>query len=396
MEVIGKEIRSIVSLPENIVPFLTPGRLIRVQVQSTDPKLPSQEWGWGVLVNFTQQRLQPKNLAQISKRNRELQQIIEQNEQHYVLDLYLYIKDRLTSDNMCQPGTPSLKDGRLGIMPVVLHPSTIHSISSITMKLPHNFKQVEKTVEEIYFEMMRRFSGQPPLLHPVRDMEIEDKTLGKLLEAQESVTKQLQEDSLASLDEQQTGMFARKQELKDEIRELEESIKKASAMIMSTELVSMRRVMRRLDLADKNDVPTLKGKVACSISACDEILVTEMLFSGMFQDLDAKTVAAVLSCLIYTDSKENQEGVQKISKHEKLGAPFVLLQKHAERVATVMTECKIPLDKEEYVAKFKPDLMELTLLWCGGASFKEVSEEARDIFEGTIIRAFRRLDELIS
>lgn len=76
-------------------------------------------------------------------------------------------------------------------------------------------------------------------------------------------------------------MFTRKQELKTEIKELEDSIKKASTMIMSSELVWMKRVMRRLDLADKNDVPTLKGKVACSISASDELLITEMMFSGM-------------------------------------------------------------------------------------------------------------------
>jgi ATP-dependent RNA helicase DOB1 len=62
-----------------------------------------------------------------------------------------------------------------------------------------------------------------------------------------------------------------------------------------------------------------------------------------------------------------------------------------------MIECKIQnLDKEEYVAKFRPDLVELTLKWCQGAKFKEICDEARDIYEGTIIRAFRRLDELIS
>lgn len=72
------------------------------------------------------------------------------------------------------------------------------------------------------------------------------------------------------------------------------------------------------------------------------------------------------------------------------------LQKIADKLATTMIECKIPVDKEEYVAKFKPDMMELTLMWCQGASFKQVCDEARDIYEGTIIRAFRRLDELIS
>lgn len=53
-------------------------------------------------------------------------------------------------------------------------------------------------------------------------------------------------------------------------------------MIMKNDLINMKRVMRRLDLCDKNDVPSLKGKVACTISACDELLITEMLFSGIF------------------------------------------------------------------------------------------------------------------
>ena len=82
-------------------------------------------------------------------------------------------------------------------------------------------------------------------------------------------------------------------------------------MIMSSELVNMKRVMRRLELADKNDVPTLKGKVAAAISACDEILVTELIFSGFFQELDSVQIAAVLSCLIYTDTKGCTECVQK-------------------------------------------------------------------------------------
>lgn len=104
----------------------------------------------------------------------------------------------------------------------------------------------------------------------------------------------------------------------------------------------------------------------------------------------------MLSCLIYTDSKGSEEGVTRIAKVGRLYEPFQAMRKVADRVAQVMLESKIPLDREEYVAKFKPDLMELTMLWCSGSSFKEVCDEARDIYEGTIIRAFRRLDELIS
>jgi len=66
------------------------------------------------------------------------------------------------------------------------------------------------------------------------------------------------------------------------VRVLEEAVKKSSEMIMKSDLVNMKRVMRRLELADKNDVPSIKGKVACRISAADELVTTELLFSGVF------------------------------------------------------------------------------------------------------------------
>lgn len=211
------------------------------------------------------------------------------------------------------------------------------------------------------------------------------------------IKTQLSDPLISQLSPASQSIYDRKTELKAEIKELEDSIRRASNMIMSVDLVNMKRVMRRLDLCDKNDVISLKGKVACSISASDEILITEMMFSGMLSDLEPEIIAALLSCLIFTDgSSKSSEGPHQVSKHEKLGQPFLALQKIADKVATTMIECKIPLDKEEYIAKFKPDLMELTFMWCQGCSFKQLCDEAQDIYEGTLIRAFRRLDELIS
>jgi len=87
---------------------------------------------------------------------------------------------------------------------------------------------------------------------------------------------------LKQLSQAQIEAFKQKDELKAEILDIEQSIKKASKMIMTEDLVNMKRVMRRLDLIDNNDVPHLKGKVAASISAADEILTTELIFSGFF------------------------------------------------------------------------------------------------------------------
>lgn len=56
-------------------------------------------------------------------------------------------------------------------------------------------------------------------------------------------------------------------------------------------------------------------------------------------------MAAVLSCLVYTDTKSEGEP----PKDESLSEPFAKLQEVASMVATVMEESNIELNKEEYV-----------------------------------------------
>ena len=80
--------------------------------------------------------------------------------------------------------------------------------------------------------------------------------------------------------------------------------------------------MRRLDLCDSEDVPKLKGKVACQISAADELVTTELLFQGVFRDLDYKQLGALCSCLVFTDFQQNQEGKLK---NEDLQSTFAVL-----------------------------------------------------------------------
>jgi len=83
-----------------MVPFLVPGRLIRVSVQTSTSEgvVNEDDWGWGILANFSKQRLNPKNINQVGgNKNKELISLMENQESHYVLDVYLYVKDRLTS-----------------------------------------------------------------------------------------------------------------------------------------------------------------------------------------------------------------------------------------------------------------------------------------------------------
>lgn len=58
-------------------------------------------------------------------------------------------------------------------------------------------------------------------------------------------------------------------------------------MVLKENLDSMKRVLRRLGFIDKENIVLNKGKVACMISACDEVIITEMIFSGIFNNLES-------------------------------------------------------------------------------------------------------------
>lgn len=91
-------------------------------------KSEGQDFGWGIFVNFTKQRINPK-MIQLGKekKNKDLIDMLEKNESFFIMDMYLFVKNKLTIDNVLQPGDiRDRSDGKLGIVPVVLHPSNIH------------------------------------------------------------------------------------------------------------------------------------------------------------------------------------------------------------------------------------------------------------------------------
>jgi ATP-dependent RNA helicase DOB1 len=60
---------------------------------------------------------------------------------------------------------------------------------------------------------------------------------------------------------------------------------------------------------------------------------------------------------------------------------------------TVLTiACRI--SEEKYLDGFRPTLMEVVYLWSKGMSFQSICD-ATDVFEGSVVRALRRLFELL-
>lgn len=98
---------------------------------------------------------------------------------------------------------------------------------------------------------------------------------------------------------------------------------------------------------------------------------------------------------------------------EELAAPLRVMQEIARRIAKVSKESKLAIDEDEYISSFKVELMDAVVQWCKGASFTEICKvihiyslkqweltrlfflQLTDQFEGSLIRVFRRLQELI-
>ena len=153
--------------------------------------------------------------------------------------------------------------------------------------------------------------------------------------------------------------------------------KETQAVVMREELRKMKKVLRQLGYISNSGVLSSKGRFCCELSTADELVVTDMVFDGLFNDLSVEQAVALLSCFIH---KEAVKEIKKLAG--PLQAPFEKLQNIARNVAGTCAEAKLSIDIEEFVRSFNPGMMEVCYAWCGGASFADICRMT-DIFEGS-------------
>ena len=123
---------------------------------------------------------------------------------------------------------------------------------------------------------------------------------------------------------------------------LQSQIENSEKMVLEDDLKCMKRVLRRLEFTNKDDIVQIKGKVACDISACDEILITELMFAGLFNEMEPNEIAGLLSSLVHDESQNNEKmGI----KQENLAKIYGVLLEHCRRIVKVYNESKINIDE---------------------------------------------------
>ncbi|KAJ8305287.1 hypothetical protein KUTeg_015832 [Tegillarca granosa] len=369
---LGKELLSYIHKPQYLLPFLQPGRLLKVKNKEDD-------FGWCVLVNLQKKANQSKATSDSVP-----QYVVE------VLACLTRESAKSRKSSQIKP-CPSFDKGEMQVIPVMIH--LIESISSVRLYLPQdlrpydNRQSVGKSLQEVH----RRFPDGLPLLDPIEDMNIKEKGLKEVIKKTEAFEHRMYSHPLHK-DPQLSDLYKsyeEKAKIGNEIKTIKAELKKKKSLLQMEELKCRKRVLRRLGYCTASDVIELKGRVACEISSGDELLMTELLFNGVFNDLTVQQCCALVSCFVF-DEKANE--MPKLT--EALSGPLRLMQDTARRIARVSREAKIDIDEEVYVESFRPHMMDIVNAWCNGSSFSQICKMT-DVFEGSIIRCMRRLEETL-
>ncbi|MQL74862.1 hypothetical protein Taro_007241, partial [Colocasia esculenta] len=406
-----KKIMSEIARPERALLYLCTGRLVKVRDGAVD-------WGWGVVINVVKKPPPPLGTLPSA--------LAASRSSSYIVDTLLHCSPGL-SENGARPKPCPPRPGEKGEMHVVPVPlPLISTVSSLRIAVPPDLRPPEarQSILLAVQELEKHYSRGLPRLNPVTEMGIDDPETIKLIRQVEELERKLFSHPLHKLgqSEQQFKWYQRKAEVNHEIQQLKSKMRESQLQKFRDELKNRSRVLKKLGHIDADGVVQLKGRAACLIDTADELLVTELMFNGKcvtfrnpyiisydvvcysteirsdgcaslgtFNDLDHHQVAALASCFIPGDKSNEQ-----IHLRNELAKPLQQLQESARRIAEIQRECKLEVNVEEYVeATVRPYLMDVIYCWSKGATFAEVIEMT-DIFEGSIIRIARRLDEFLN
>ncbi|RKP13641.1 rRNA-processing arch domain-containing protein [Piptocephalis cylindrospora] len=391
LDTLGGDVRRIVHSPRYVLPFLQPGRMVKVEVDGGEDGN-DRDFGWGSVVNLQKVR-EPVNKGKWGAKGKPNKSV--EAEPEYIVDVALWCLDQEGNEKDSKSKSPlPCLPGQQGQVKVVPLPITaLNGVSTLRIYLPKDLSnvqgkgQVRRSLEEV----KKRYQTKVPLLDPLKDLRIESASFStllekiSLLEAKMKLNKITTDPELPEL----YDSYQRKRDIEDQIKGIKKQVTTAVSVLSREELRNRKRVLRRLGFTTQADVVDTKGRVACEISSGDPLLLTEMIFHGVFNDLSISQIVALLSCFVFTERVE-----QEVALKAELEGPLKTLQTMARKIAKVSRECKIELDEEEYVSSFQSGLMDVVDAWVKGATFAQICRMT-DIFEGSLIRAFRMLEELL-
>lgn len=142
-----------------------------------------------------------------------------------------------------------------------------------------------------------------------------------------------------------------------------------------------------MQYVDANGAVQLKGRVACEVTTCDELLVTELIFNSIFSPLEPEEIVALLSALVFQEKRCSEPTLTK-----RLEDTVGTIKSMAATIAVTQQSCGMDTPPDVYVRGLHFGLVEVVYEWARGMPFQQITS-LTDVLEGSIVRCIVRLDE---
>ena len=397
---------------------LKPGRLVRVRDGD-------DEWGWGVLVGTRElppsavKPLEPNEAAEWGEESEYARR--EMRIRRLALDVLIHCGPGVHTEGgvlrparrvLGRPGKFAEKGCACEVIPVALR--LVDAVGAMVLTLPKDLTdegaktQVGLAVNELH----HRFQGKSiPELDFENDLglggdEFHD-AMGTWLKAESDLkSHSLYAASIkdGGLNEAQIATYRAKASLMERAVALKKEIKTTQLSKFREELRHRSRVLCKFGMLTEDGVVTRKGRAACEIDTADELLVTELMFNGCFVAMDHHALVALCAMFMPVEKTKEVKSLTGAAK-DALDPAVKMLKETARAVAEAEIEFGVRTavnDGEdgrheavnEYVDSFKDALVGVVYNWSKGTHFDEIMRDT-DLFEGTVVRCMRRLDELM-
>mmetsp|Transcript_7652 Transcript_7652/g.18427 ORF Transcript_7652/g.18427 Transcript_7652/m.18427 type:complete len:1449 (-) Transcript_7652:38-4384(-) len=193
-----------------------------------------------------------------------------------------------------------------------------------------------------------------------------------------------------SLDEHY-GLVERQHTLQKRVDALKHLLSNESLQLFP-DFLQRKSVLKTLGYIDEHEAVCVKGRVACEVNTCEELIVTEMIFEGILNELEPTEIVAALSSLLYQQKSDDDEFDMEIP--ETLLNCCKQMKKIATNLGQLQREHGLDIDPIDYAdSTLKFGLVHVVYEWALGVPFKNICE-LTTAQEGSIVRCITRLDEL--
>jgi len=360
-----QKIMEIVRKPSHVLKFLqVGGRFLEVSIHG-------ENFGWGVLVSC--KKKQGTGAGGAAGRAAAL------SGPEYMLDVLLPCLDRHfdgesskgkeedTENNRliwrgsfqtCRPVREDDKKSLVSMRIFTVGLNNIENISAIRIFIPKDCTTIEsrRKVHSAVNEVKNRFKEGVPLLDPVDDLGITDESFKTLIDRAATLAERMSEHKLSSEIPKKERLeliaaYEKKADLKAQAKLLRDKARSFQTIAMKEDMKKMKRVLKRLGHVDANGVIQTKGRTACEINTAHELVVVELIFGGVFNELSVEQCVALLSAMTFTE--KNSEDDDPASKMKSfLSGPFYKLQEVARTVVQVEASCGVDVKEDEFVDSF--------------------------------------------